>query len=76
MAVLAAAGYAAAEGATGSDPLAAAAARLVPEPTRIEPDLGRHGRLMGSYGRFLDALAERGWAGADLLAAGRGRAAG
>jgi len=74
MAVLAAAGYAAADGGGGSDPLGQAAARLVPEPTRIEPDLGRHGRLMESYGRFLDMLAERGWVGSSLLAAGRARA--
>ena len=62
-------------GGEGSDPLAEAAARLVPEPTRIEPDLDRHDRLMEAYGRFLDALAERGWVGRSLLAAGRERAA-
>jgi sugar (pentulose or hexulose) kinase len=79
MAVLAAAGYAAAEGDAaegdpGGDPLGEAAARLVPEPTRIEPDLRRHGRLMEAYGRYVDVLAERGWLGHSLLAAARERA--
>lgn len=78
MAVLAAAGYAAAEadtGREGHDPLPTVAARMVPDPSRIDPDLPRHGRLLGSYRQFLDELARRRWVGPPLLDAARERAA-
>ncbi|MBT2497528.1 carbohydrate kinase [Agromyces sp. ISL-38] len=77
MAVLAAAGagagVGAAAGAANVDPLATAAARMLPAPRIVPADAERHERLMPTYVRFVDELDERGWIGAGLAASARER---
>ncbi|WP_206737186.1 FGGY-family carbohydrate kinase [Agromyces albus] len=71
MAILAAAGVGAGEGAATLDPLATAAARMLRPPRIVPSDTDRHQRLMPVYTRFVDVLEERGWIGPELATSAR-----
>lgn len=78
MAILAAAGYEAAEHfrADGRDPLEVASARMGSPARTIVPDAGRTRRLIEAYTRFVELLESRGWLDAKVAAVARERAGG
>ncbi|MGO2746985.1 FGGY-family carbohydrate kinase [Microbacterium sp.] len=71
MAMLAAAGCLAHEGAAGADPLATVARRMAPASSLVEPRPQRREPLAEAYSGFIDNLAENGWLAPELCAAAR-----
>lgn len=71
MAMLAAAGHLARDGADAADPLERVAQRMAPESSLVEPRLNRREPLAEAYAGFIDHLAENGWLAPELSAAAR-----